>query len=295
MLSVKTGTQSWSATPQKVDFDPEKSNSLSSSEQKNFFADQNIGDVLNKAADPNWVDPSKQIRKVGDNQLDKDAFMKLLLTQMKHQDPTNPLQSHEMAAQLAQFSSLEKLTNINDGINSLTKAQAPSRNFEALSLIGKAVDGDSAKIDRTDETDEHGIAFTLPSEALNLKVNIKDSNGKVIRTLDMAQLKSGKNEITWNGKEDDGRSAPKGTYMAELEAHGSNGQKIFANTRFQGVISGVNFTPQGPVLMMGKQSVALKDVKEIVDPRSMIKEEKVAQAQEAKATLGSEPTLIKKN
>lgn len=266
MLSVKGGTQTWSNAQQQVDFPKDNTRSISAEDQQQFFGEQDIGAVLNKVADPNWVDPAKQVRQVGDNSLDKDAFMKLLLTQMKHQDPTNPMQSHEMAAQLAQFTSLEKLTNINQGINALAKAQAPSHNFEALALIGKAVAGDSAKIDRMAENDQHPISFALKGDAQKAEIKIKDADGRLVRTLEVANLKTGRNEVVWNGKLDNGTDANRGAYVATIEAKGSNGRKIHADTQFSGVISGVNFTAQGPVLMIGKQAVSLKDVKEIVDP-----------------------------
>lgn len=266
MISVKGGTQTWSKAEQTVSQPRDDRKSISAEQQEQFFGDQAIGDVLNKVADPNWVDPAKAVRKVGDSSLDKDAFMKLLLTQMKNQDPTNPLQSHEMAAQLAQFTSLEKLTNISEGIDSLTKAQAPAHNFEALSLIGKAVSGDSSKIERSDDKDSHAISFQVRQDAQKVTIKIKNAEGQVVRTLESANMKAGKNEIMWNGKTEDGSDAPKGSYLVSIEANASNGQKLGADTRFEGVITGVNFTAQGPVLMIGKQAVAMKDVKEIVDP-----------------------------
>lgn len=266
MLSVKGGTQTWSKSTQQVDLGKDNTRTMSATDQAEFFGDQAVGDVLNKVSDPNWVDPAKAVRKVGEGALDKDAFMKLLLTQMKNQDPTSPMQSHEMAAQLAQFTSLEKLGNINDGIENLTKAQEPSRNFETLSLIGKAVAGDSAKIDRMDTADTHVISFKITQDAQKAKLVIKDAEGQVVRELEAANLKAGKNEIVWNGKTEEGKDANKGSYTVAIEARGSNGAKLAADTKFNGVISGVNFTAQGPVLKIGNQSIALKDIKEIVDP-----------------------------
>jgi flagellar basal-body rod modification protein FlgD len=63
---------------------------------------------------------------------------------MKNQDPTNPLKSHEMAAQLANFSSLEQMQNMNSTLTELKNGQKPSENYQALNLIGKAVAGDSS-------------------------------------------------------------------------------------------------------------------------------------------------------
>ena len=119
MISVKGGTKTWSQPNAKLQGD-DKIKNLSAEDLEKTLQGKDLGELLNKVADPNWVDPAKK-RKVGNNQMGKDAFLKLLLTQLKNQDPTNPMESHDMAAQLAQFTSLEKLTNIDSGIKGLAQ------------------------------------------------------------------------------------------------------------------------------------------------------------------------------
>jgi flagellar basal-body rod modification protein FlgD len=202
----------------------------------------------------------------GNNQLGKDAFMTLLLTQMKNQDPTNPLKSHEMAAQLAQFTSLEKLQGINDGIEGLRKDAQPNHNFEALAFIGKAVQTDNSKVSRGTTDARHAIRFNLPADAQKLTMTVKDPAGNVIRTLEAKALKAGKNEMEWNGMTEEGSPAAVGDYTVAFEALGSNGRKLYVETKTEGIISGVNFTPKGPQLMIGQQVVNMADVKSISDP-----------------------------
>jgi flagellar basal-body rod modification protein FlgD len=180
-MDVKTGTQTWSNAVQKADFKSDGTSNISATDKAKFFQEDSIGDTLNKVADANYVDDSKKMRTVGNNQLNKDAFMSLLLTQMKNQDPTNPLKSHEMAAQLAQFTQLEKLTNIDQSINSLRTDQKPSMNYQALNLIGKAVNTDNSKVTRTDATQNHEIRFNLGASAQQVEVKIKDANGTELR------------------------------------------------------------------------------------------------------------------
>jgi flagellar basal-body rod modification protein FlgD len=163
--------------------------------------------------------------------MDKDAFMKLLLTQMKNQDPTNPMQSHEMAAQLAQFTTLEKLNNINMGIDGLRKDQKPDHNFQALYFIGIVISTDTSKIARTDESAVQNVRFTLPSDAQKVTMVVKDADGKAIRTLEYKMMKAGKNEIDWNGMDDQGNVMPVGQYTAEIEAVVSNGHKLGVKTK----------------------------------------------------------------
>jgi flagellar basal-body rod modification protein FlgD len=266
MMSVKGGTQTWSTAPQKVDYKSDGANNISAADKEKYFDGEAIGDTLNKVADPNYVDPSKKMRAVGNAELGKDAFMTLLLTQMKNQDPTNPLKSHEMAAQLAQFTSLEKLNNINDGIENLRKDQQPDHNFQALAMIGKVVTMDNSRISRTDTTESHDLRFTIASDAQKASISVKDGAGNVVRTMEVKNLKAGGNHLSWNGKTDDGTTAPAGDYTLSVDAFGSNGKKLYVQTKAEGIITGVNFTARGAQLLMGKQSISLADVKSISDP-----------------------------
>lgn len=264
MMSVKGGTQTWSTSQQTSALKaPSERKEAALPSQPDA---ENLGEIANKIADPNWVDPSK-MRRVGGNELDKDAFLKLMLTQMKNQDPTNPLQSHEMAAQLAQFTSLEQLFNINESLGDLKKAQDPNKSFDVLQMIGKSVAGDSSKIIRGKGDKEHDIEFTLPSAASQVEVKVRNSNGEVVRKYDLKNLKEGANRVSWNGTLENGNEARPGEYNVVIEAKASNGAKIVPQTAFEGRITGVNFTSTGPVLMIGKQSVRLSDVKKIVDPQ----------------------------
>lgn len=274
MINIKTGTKTFSDNQMKSSFDDQKQNTLSALEKEKMLGGQEVGDYLNKIVDPNWVDPSKVRKGAGDADLDKDAFFKLLLTQLKNQDPTTPLKSHEMAAQLAQFSSLEQLNNINSGIEGLSQAQKPTEQYGALNMIGKAVQGDSGKFYRSNLEDEHEINFNLHNAAAKIQLDIKDVNGQVVKKLEFNNFSKGKNEITWNGMLDDGSKARQGDYTVDVVAMDNEGKKIAATTEFKGKISGVNFTAQGPVLMIGNKSVKLSDIKEIIDP-SQIKNEDI--------------------
>jgi flagellar basal-body rod modification protein FlgD len=266
MINIKTGTQTWSNSQQRTDFKSDGTQTISASDKQKMGGEEAIGDILNKVADPNYIDESKKMRTVGEKEMGKDAFMTLLLTQMKNQDPTSPLKSHEMAAQLAQFTSLEKLHNINASVEGLRKDQEPAHNFQALNFIGRTITTDNSKVGRTDTKDHHDIRFTLPSDGQTVKMQVKDAAGALVRTLEYKNLKSGKNELSWNGMTDDGRPAPIGDYTVSVEALGSNGRKIAAEMKSEGMITGVNFTPKGPQLMIGKQVVNMADVKSISDP-----------------------------
>lgn len=274
VMGVKTGTKSWSDAPQNEVVKSDKIN-LNSAHDQEKMGNENVGDLLNKMIDPNWVDPGKKVRAVGSDKMDKDSFMKMMLAQMRHQDPTNPMQSHELAAQLAQFSSVEQLQNVNKTLDSMAAAQKPAESFQALNFIGKAVSGDSSKITRVKGDKDHDFSFTLPDEAKESKIRVRDPNGEVVRTVDLKTLKKGENKFTWNGLDDRGNPVPAGDYQLFIEATGASGAKLAVKTQFEGVITGLSYGAEGPVLMVGNQTVKLKDVKKIVDPSLMKNDQKL--------------------
>ncbi len=269
MIGIKGGTQTWSKAEQTPSFKSDNVQTLDAVEtEKAKGGAENIGEVLNKIADPNYVDPAKT-RRVGNPELGKDAFLKLLLAQMKNQDPTQPFDSHEMAAQLAQFSSLEKLQNIDDGLGHLAKANEPSNQFASLSLIGKMVSGDSTQIIRNDTKEKHDIPFELGADAKTVKISVRNSQGEVVRDIQSDDLKKGKNTINWNGVNNDGAPMGEGSYQVAIEATDEKGHKLGVETKFSGAVTGVNFTAEGPLLVVGQQKIHLKDVKGIAMPEAV--------------------------
>ncbi|MEK2646810.1 flagellar hook assembly protein FlgD [Bdellovibrio sp. BCCA] len=272
VMSTKLGVNAFGATATK----PENAGASNiSALDKEKVGGENVGDVLNKIVDPNWTDPSKKVRTVGNPNLDKDAFFKLMLAQMKNQDPTNPLKSHEMAAQLANFSSLEQMQNMNKTLEEMKNGQKPSENFQALNLIGKAVAGDSSKVVRGPTDKDHDFKFNLPMEASEVTVKVRDSEGTVVRTYNLKGLKKGENKLTWNGEDDRAMKAAPGEYQFMAEAKGADGKKIALKTDFDGIITGVSYSNEGPVLHVGNQAIRFSDVKKITDPRLMSNDQKV--------------------
>lgn len=276
VMGIKTGTKSWSDAPQNelAIVKGDKVN-LNSAHDQTKLGDENVGDLLNKLVDPNWVDPAKKVRAVGSDKMDKDSFMKLMLAQMKHQDPTNPMQSHELAAQLAQFSSVEQLQNVNKTLDEMKAGQKPSEGFQALNFIGKAVSGDSSKITRVKGDKDHDFSYTLPDDAAEAKIRVRNAAGETVRTVDLKSLKKGENSFAWNGLDERGNPAPAGDYQIFMEATASSGAKLAVKTTFEGTITGLSYSAEGPVLLVGNQSVKLKDVKKIVDPSLMKNDQKL--------------------
>ena len=128
-MNVKTGTKTWADKPAQAPQDINDINNLTPA-QKKQVGEEDMGALLNKVADPNYVDDTKKVKGTGSNNLDKDAFFKLMLTQLKNQDPTNPLKNHEMAAQLAQFSTLEQMSNMNTTLTKIEGKNSKPEDFQ---------------------------------------------------------------------------------------------------------------------------------------------------------------------
>ncbi|AZZ37863.1 flagellar biosynthesis protein FlgD [Bdellovibrio sp. qaytius] len=267
-MDVKASTKTWrDPSLQEPDLKEQANNrNLTQGEKAALGGAENIGEALNKMSDPNYVDPSKKMRGVGDSKMDKDAFFKLMIAQLKNQDPTNPLKNHEMAAQLAQFSGLEQMTNINTTLQEMKQGAKPVEQFQALNLIGKEVSGDSAKLTRTNLDKDHEVKFNLPQDATETVASITNAKGDVIRTMKFPTLKAGENKFSWNGNDEKGNKAKEGDYKIKFESTGAAGQKLNVKTDFTGVVTGMSFSQEGPVLQVGKQNVRLKDISRFSDP-----------------------------
>ena len=198
--------------------------------------------------------------------MDKDAFFKLMIAQLKNQDPMNPLKNHEMAAQLAQFSGLEQMTNMNTTLTKMESRNSQPENFQALNLIGKTVAGDSSRVVRTQFDKAHDFNFDLPQDASEASVKLMSAKGDLVREYKLTDLKTGANKVSWNGKNEAGLAQPAGEFFFQVEAKNNTGKKIPVKTEFQGVISGLSFSAEGPVLQVGSQTIKMKDVRQITDP-----------------------------
>ncbi len=235
---------------------------------------ESIGDIGNRIANSGKAGGGRVVDGKGNPKLDKDAFFKLMLTHLKNQDPTSPLKSHEMAAQLAQFSSLEQMSNINEVLKDINKGQTSTGQFQALDLIGKTVGGDSSKIEHKAGDTKHSIFFNLTDAADEVKVAIKDAEGKVIKNFELKNQPKGAIKLEWDGKNIDGKSQPVGTYKLQVDAKKVSGAKVISETEFKGQVTGVQLTETGPIVFIGNKSIPLKEIKQI-------------QMEESKKSLGT--------
>jgi flagellar basal-body rod modification protein FlgD len=199
--------------------------------------------------------------------LGKDDFLKLLTVQLQHQDPLSPMQNEEFIAQLAQFSSLEQLENINtnlqDGIDLDLILTQVLNNTAAAGLIGKTVvaDGTQAYLDESGSSE---INFDLASTAHHAVIRIKDESGVVVRTITEHDLEVGRNTVVWDGKDDDGQSRSQGTYTVTVEAYDHQDNAVDVTPLVVGLVTGVRFNDGEAQVLVGDLEIGIADIREIL-------------------------------
>jgi flagellar basal-body rod modification protein FlgD len=196
------------------------------------------------------------------NQLDRDAFLNLLVTQLQNQDPLNPTDSTEFTAQLAQFSSLEQLGNVNDNLKQLQNFQASINNSQAVSLIGKEITASGNSLNYVDGQPA-GCEFRLEGSASVAVVSIYDHTGQFVRSFENHNLAAGQHTLYWDGADQNGYPAAAGNYTFEVLAADADGRNIETTTFFNGRVNKVFFENNTTYLIAGEQRVALGDIIEV--------------------------------
>lgn len=187
----------------------------------------------------------------------KEDFLTLLVAQLKNQDPLNPDDPTEFTAQLAQFSSLEQLYNLNDSMQALAIAQGNSERISALSLIGQSVSYNGSAFTFDGKPVELG--YQLDGTAASVTLSIQNENGQTVNTLQApsTELAAGNHFITWDGTDKNGNIAANGNYKIVLQASAAGeNASIAAAPLIRSVVTGVDLsngmltTKDGEVLLM---------------------------------------------
>jgi flagellar basal-body rod modification protein FlgD len=191
----------------------------------------------------------------------RDEFLKLFLAQLNHQDPLNPMDSQEFTSQLAQFSSVEQLFNVNENLESIKSTEDEGARFQVLNFIGKEVIAEGDRLTLDEGLSSRG-GFTLDDSAYCM-ATVLDSRGYPIRTLSLGELESGEHTFTWDGRDEAGILQDPGVYNFEVTAMAPDGQLRSVETRIQGLVSRVNLEGTSPLLYVGDIPLSLSQVMEI--------------------------------
>ncbi|MCF7810690.1 flagellar hook assembly protein FlgD [bacterium] len=197
---------------------------------------------------------------------DKNDFLTLLVAQMQYQDPLNPLDGADFAAQLAQFSSLEELQNINtnlsESINADMLLALSINNTMATTIVGKSIRAASNEICFKDGKPVD-IDYELSGNAARVKIDIYNEDGQLLRTITETGKGSGDNAASWDGRDAKGNLVPQGSYYVDVSATAPGGGTVAAQALAVGVVTGVRFVDGNPMLIVNGREIAFGSVLEI--------------------------------
>lgn len=220
----------------------------------------------------------------GGQALGQEEFLKMLVTQLSNQDPLNPLEGHEFAAQLAQFTSVEQLVSLNETLagqgemfNLLAETMGESLTSQ-VDLLGTLTDslhrsaaaglvGQTVEVATTAQpwTGEGSLAlsFELDAPGEGVSVIVRDAAGAVMGTFPAGAFEAGRHTLDWDGTDADGHRLPPGSYTVALEAVDATGQPFTPILQQQGVVDRVSFGPQGVLVWVDGVAVPFSDITSI--------------------------------
>jgi flagellar basal-body rod modification protein FlgD len=193
----------------------------------------------------------------------QDRFMTLLVTQMKNQDPLNPLDNAQVTSQLAQLSTVTGIDKLNTTMQTLMGSYQMSQTLQAASLIGYGVLAPGSKVGLVEGAAIMGVELKEPAD--EVQVTIRDAVGREVRSLFLGPQDIGTATVAWDGKKTDGTAAGDGEYSFEITA--TRGQMQIPATSLQfGMVTTVDTSAQGGVKLNvgGMGAVNFTDVRQIL-------------------------------
>lgn len=200
------------------------------------------------------------------SELGKDDFLQLLVTKLQYQDPLNPMDDEDFVAQLAQYSSLEQLSNISDAIeesNQLSYLQMQSiNNTMASDLIGKEVTAVYNGV-YIEGGQPANISFTLDEAVSEIEFTIRDYDGNVVATFSSENLTSGVNTVQWDGRDNLGNMVDDGYYYVEATATDTNGETLDPDLSITGIVNSIVYRDGTAYVRINDMDIPLGDIMEI--------------------------------
>jgi flagellar basal-body rod modification protein FlgD len=187
------------------------------------------------------------------------TFLQLLTTQLKNQNPLEPLDTNQFTQQLTQFAQVEQQLKMNDQLASIVTMEKSAQSTLAMSFVGQtvAVDGQTTQL-------VSGAAkwtFSVPKPA-NAEITITNYAGQTVYSTKYA-MQVGQQVFNWDGKSNSGQQLPDGAYKMTITAKDTQGQSVAIPTEVQGTVDSVDLTKSPPTLTVGGQNFTVDQVKRI--------------------------------
>lgn len=193
--------------------------------------------------------------------LDKEAFLKLLITQLKSQDPLEPMKDRDFIAQMSQLSSLEQVMNMSKSVQSFVDTAAQLYRTQAVSMIGKTAVVKTNVINVENGVPESKV-FNLDSPA-NIVIKIFDSNGKLIKEEKIGQVEAGMQLFAWDGKDENGTKVKDGRYTFKILKTTPDGGYEEIPSVESGIVSGVQFDGNKINVIVSNKIYDISEISEI--------------------------------
>ena len=197
-----------------------------------------------------------------DDALGRNQFLQLLVAQLQHQDPMNPLDGTDFSAQLAQFSSLEQMFNMNDALAKIQQSLEAQGSENVLDYIGKTVvsgDNDTIFVNNGKPV---GGTYNLETGA-DVTVRIYDSEGFEVCTVPCGRQAPGEHFVGWNGTDSNGDIVSDGEYTYTIEALNEQGYAVPVESYLVGEVTGVSYVNGQPFLMIDDKLIAAANIIEV--------------------------------
>ena len=194
------------------------------------------------------------------SELGPDVFLRLLVTQLQSQDPTNPTQNEDFVAQLAQFTTLEQTTSTNDLLEQLIGQDVQRTQFDLVNLIGRTImsKGDTVSLGTSDQPT---LAYALSDTANQVTLEVLGPDGQVLRSIPSSSPGTvGAHQALWDGLDNDGDRVPEGVYQFRVKAVNGNQEPVphmtFARERVSNIVLGTD----NPIVVQSGKTLNTPDI-----------------------------------
>ncbi|MBI5590604.1 MAG: hypothetical protein HY881_08995 [Deltaproteobacteria bacterium] len=201
----------------------------------------------------------------GSSTLGKNDFLTLMITQLQNQDPLNPADSTQFVAELAQFTSLEQLTNVNDNLKIVQAFNQSINNAQAVSFVGKTIKASGAMF-QISSGETHEVQYQLGEDADKVYVSILDSTGQTVKKIEMDQMTAGQQSVIWDGKDDNGNTVAAGTYSFSVQATDKDGNVMSTAAYVEDIVTGVSYHDSNTYLLSNGIEIPYSAIIEVTEP-----------------------------
>jgi len=199
------------------------------------------------------------------SELDEDAFLELLLTQLEWQDPMDPVDDTEMVAQLAEFTQLSSLEELNEQMDDTLSLLANQLYISATGYVGKEIEAYGSSVSKEGDVIST-VTYTLAGDAATVTAHILDTDGNIVNSVELGEISAGSYSYVWDGTDSDGNEADDGTYAIAFVAYDSNDDSVSVSCQVSGTVCSV-YVEDGTTYLetVDGRIVAASNVSKVVD------------------------------